>query len=134
MKPSVEPPPPTAVRASERGGARLNFVLVMAVIAALAYVGWQFVPAQYHAVAFRRFEEETLNTAVETGKSPAWIEQQLRENFEEHGVPEDATVKVSRDGKRLEASVRYTRPISLLVTEYNYEFDVTAHSSTYLNP
>lgn len=133
MNRSVEPKP-AARRASERGGARLNFLLVMAVIAALAYVGWQYVPAKYNAVAFERFTQITLDRAVAGEKTPAWAEQQLRDSFEEHGVPEDATVEVARDGKRLKASVNYTQPISLLFADYDHEFDITVHSSTYLGP
>ena len=119
---------PTAARAGERGGARLNFLLVLAVIAALVYVGGQFLPAKYREWALERFMQDTLNTAVSTGKPPAWVELQLRQSFEDQGIPEDAAVEVARDGRRMKASVRYTLPISLLVTEYDYDFDVTARS------
>ena len=74
--------------------------------------------------------QDTLNTAVSNGKPPAWVENQLRQNFEDHGVPEDAAVEVARDGKRMRASVRYTLPISLLVMEYEQDFDVTVRSVT----
>jgi hypothetical protein len=118
-----------AARANERGGARLNFLLVAAVIAALVYVGTQYVPAAYRAWAFERFMQDTVDTAVATGKTNAWVEHQLRRNFEDHNVPEDAGVEVARDGKRIAATVRYTQPISLLVTEYEYTFDVTVRST-----
>jgi hypothetical protein len=117
-------------RACERGGARLTLLLALAVLAALVYVGGQFGPAKYHAWEFERFVQDTVNTAVSTGKPPAWVEQQLRQSFEEHGVPEDAAIEVAREGKRMKASVRYTVPISLLVTEYEYDFDVTVRSWT----
>ena len=120
--------PPAGARASERGGARLNFLLVLLVIAALVYIGGQYGPAKYHAWALERFMQDTLNTAVSTGKPPAWVENQLRQNFEDQGIPEDAEVEVARDGKRMKASVRYTLPISLLVTEYDYDFDLTVRS------
>ncbi|HEY9285991.1 MAG TPA: hypothetical protein VIP46_21250 [Pyrinomonadaceae bacterium] len=127
MKQSGEPQPADA-RARERGGSRLNFLLVMAVIAALVYVGGQYVPARYRAWRFERFMQETVEDAVASGKTPTWVEQQFRQNFEEHGLPEDATVEVGRDGRRMKASVRYATPISLLVTEYEYDFDVSVRS------
>lgn len=114
--------------AGERGGARLNFLLVAAVIAALFYVGGQFVPAKYHAWALEQSMRDTLDTAVATEKPTAWVENQLRQNFEEQGIPEDADVVVARDGNRMKANVRYTLPISLLVTEYEYDFDVSVRS------
>ena len=117
-------------RGGERGGARLNFLLVLAVIAALIYVGVQFVPAAYRAWAFERFVQDAVNNAAVTNKPIAWVEQQLRKGFKEHDVPEDATLKVAREGGRITATVRYTRPISLLVTEYEYTFDATARSVT----
>lgn len=118
-----------APAAGERGGARLNLLLALAVIAALVYVGGQFAPAKYHAWTLERFMQDTLNTAVADGKPPAWVELQLRRNFEDQGIPEDAEVEVARDGRRMKASVRYTLPISLLVTEYDYDFDVTVRSA-----
>lgn len=119
---------PAAARAAERGGARLNFLLSLAFIAALAYVGAQYVPAAYRAWAFERFMQDSVDTAVAAGRPPAWIEQQLRQNFEDHQMPEDATVEVAREGRHIKASVRYTLPISLVVTEYDYDFDVTVRS------
>ena len=127
MRRSGELPAVTA-RAGERGGARLKFLLVLAGIAALVYVGSQYVPARYHAWQLERFMQDTVEDAVATGKSPMWVEQQFRQNFEDHRIPEDASVEVARDGRRMTASVRYTLPISLLVTEYEYDFDVSVRS------
>jgi hypothetical protein len=115
-------------RAGERGGARLKFLLVMAAIGALVLVGAQYVPAKYHAWQFERVMQDTVETAVSTNKTPAWAEQQLRQNLGANDIPEDAAVEVARDGKRMKASVRYTMPISLLVTEYEYDFDVKVTS------
>jgi hypothetical protein len=120
----------SAARPRERGGARLNFLLVMVGVALLAFVGWQYVPARYGAWAFEQVMQETVETAMATGKTPAWAEQQLRQNFEAYRVPEDATVEVAREGRRLRATVRYTLPLSLLVTEYDYEVDMTVRSVT----
>ena len=123
---------PAPARARERGGARLNFLLVMAGIAALVYVGAQYVPAAYRAWGFKRFMKDTVDQAATMNKPPEWVERRLRENFDEYVVPEDATVRVARDGKHMAASVRYTHPISLLVTEYEYDFDVNARSVAFV--
>jgi hypothetical protein len=96
-------------------------------------VGSQFVPAQYHAWVFKRFMQDTVEAAVATRRPPAWVEQQLRQNFEDNAIPEDASVEVARDGKHLRAGVRYAQTISLLVTEYEYEHDVTVRSVTTLD-
>ena len=117
-------------RAGERGGSRLNFLIVVAVIAALGYVGYQAVPVLYHARTYETFMQDTVNNAAMTGKNPAWIEQQLKDALADYDLPPDTTVKSGvRDG-RLEAQVRYTRTIPLLVTSYEYTFDKTVRSST----
>ena len=122
--------PRERANARERGGARLNFLLVLACIAALGYVGTQYLPLAYRAWAFETFMQDTVNNAASMNKPPQWVEQQLRQAFDDHSVPEDATVKAARDGKRITATVQYTQPISLLVTEYEYTFDKTARSVT----
>jgi hypothetical protein len=119
-----------ARRGRERGGARLNFAIVLVVIAALVFVGVQYVPAAYRARAFEAYMQDRVNEAALTDKNAAWVEQQLRKGFEDHGVPEDAAVKASVSGTRMEATVTYTESISLLVTDYDYNFDRTVRSAT----
>ena len=117
-------------RSRERGGATLKFLVVLVVCAAIIFAGVQYVPAAYHARAFESFMQDTVNNAALTDKKPAWVEEQLRKGFEEHGVPDDAEVKVSVSGTRMEATVQYTQSLSFLVTDYDYEFDRTVRSTT----
>lgn len=115
---------------AQRGGARLNFLIVVVVIAALGYVGYHAVPVLYHARTYETFMQDTVNNAAMTDKNPAWIEKQLRDALDDYGLPPDATVKSGvRDG-RLEAEVSFTRTIPLIVTSYQYTFDKTVRSST----
>ena len=117
-------------RAGERGGARLKFLLVLVVIAAAVFVGWQYVPIAYHARAFESFMQDTVNDAALTDKNPAWAEDQIRRGLEDHGVPEDAEIKTVVNDTRMEATVRYTETVSLLFTDYEYDFDRTVRSTT----
>lgn len=119
-----------AARRGERGGARAKFLLVLAVIAAVLFVGAQYVPQAYRAWAFESFMQDTVNNAALTDKNPAWVEEQLRKGFEDHGVPEDAAVKAGVAGSRMEANVQFPESISLLFTDYEYEFDKTVRSTT----
>ena len=121
---------PGGARAGERGGARLKFLLVLAVIAAALFVGVQYVPIAYHAQAFESFMQDTVNNAALTDKNPAWVEEQIRRGLEDHEVPEDAEIKAVVSDTRMEATVRYTETVSLLFTEYEYDFDRTVRSST----
>lgn len=117
-------------RGAERGGARLKFLLVIALIGAALYVGAQYVPIAYHARVFETFMQDTVNNAALTDRNPAWVEQQLRRSFEDYGVPDDAAVTVGVNETRMEASVQYTETVSLVFTEYEYDFDKTVRSTT----
>ena len=117
-------------RVGERGNARLKFLLVLALIGAALYVGGQYVPIAYHARVFESFMQDTVNNAALTDKNPAWVEQQLRRGFEDYSVPDDASVKVGVNDTRMEATVQYTQTVSLVFTEYEYDFDKTVRSST----
>ncbi len=118
----------------ERGGARLNFLIVLAIICAAAYAGYQIVPVVYRADAFETFMQDTVNQAAYTEKNAGWVEQQLRKSFADYDVPPDAVVKCGVNNSRLEARVQYTRAIPLLVTQYRYQFDRTVHSSAAVGP
>jgi hypothetical protein len=116
--------------ARARGGARLNFVIVLAVLCIAGYIGYQFVPLMYRATLFETFMQDTVNTAAITNKQPAWVEQQLRANLDDYGLPTDAQIETSTSEGRLSARVQFTVPLSLLVTTYQYKFDHAAKSNT----
>ncbi|MGI9107511.1 MAG: hypothetical protein ACR2G4_14835 [Pyrinomonadaceae bacterium] len=117
--------------AGERGGSRLNFLIVIAVIAAVGYAGYQYVPVAFQASQLKVFMQDTVNSAVITDKNAQWAQEQLRKNLPDYGVPANALVTVANRQSRLEAHVQYTVPIPLLVTTYEYKFDHTARSSNF---
>jgi hypothetical protein len=122
--------PEKSARRGERGGSRLNFLIVMAIIVVVGYVGFQMFPVFYRAKTFESFMQDTVNNAAVTDKNPAWVDQQLKKSLAEYDVPPDAVVKtIVRDGK-LETQVQFTQTIPLVVTEYHYSFDKTVRSST----
>jgi hypothetical protein len=122
-----------ARRTTERGSSRLNFLIVMAVIVAIAYAGYQYVPVAYQASQLKVFMQDTVNNAVVTDKNAAWAEDQLRRSLPNYGAPPNALVTVANRESRIEAHVQYTVPVPLLVTTYEYKFDHTTRSSNLLS-
>ena len=120
-----------ARRANERGGARLNLLIVGAVIAVVAYAGYQYVPVAFQASQLKVFMQDTVNNAAITGKNAQWAEEQLRKNLTEYGAPPNTRITVANRESRLEAHVQYTVPIPLFVTTYEYKFDHTTRSSNF---
>jgi hypothetical protein len=120
-------------RANERGSSRLSFLIVVAVLGALAYAGYQYVPVAYQASQLKIFMEDTVNKAVITDKNAQWAEEQLRKSLPEYGAPPDTLITVINRQSRLEANMQYTVPIPLLITTYEYKFNYTTRSSNFFS-
>jgi hypothetical protein len=119
----------------ERGGARLNFLIVVAVIALAAYAAYNYVPVAYNAFLFKDFMQETVDKAAyPPGQTTAWAEAQLRAKAGEYDLPDDATFSVQKQDDHIVARVRWSRPIPMPGFIYDYDFDHTAKSSGFINP
>lgn len=123
----------TMTRTSERGGARLKFIVVVTIIAIVAYGGYQFIPVAYQAYQLKDLMQHDVDTAVALGKPGSWIKEQLVKSSPEYGVPADAVITPTQDDNRMEVRVQFTQPIEFPGFVYNYEFDHTAKSATFLS-
>jgi hypothetical protein len=124
----------TNLRASERGGARLKFLLVIALVAVVAYCGYQFIPVAYQSYQLKDLMQHDVDTAVALGKPPSWIQEQLVKSSLDYGIPKDAVITaVQQSDNRLEVRVQFKQPIEFPGYVYDYEFDYTAKSSTFLS-
>jgi hypothetical protein len=123
----------TRSRKSEQGGARLKFVIVVAIIGVVAYAAVQFIPVLFQAYQIKDLMQHDVDTAVALGHPPSWIKDQLTKSFPEYGIPADAVVAPAQQDNRLEVRVQYTQPIQFPGFVYNYEFDHTAKSATFLS-
>lgn len=118
----------------ERGGARLNFLIVVALIALTAYSAYQYVPVAYTAFRYKDVMQETVNKGAFRQGSPAeWVTTELRSFAREYDIPQDARIEVQTQNRQITARVRWTRAVSLPGYVYQYEFDHTARSSSFLN-
>jgi hypothetical protein len=122
----------TKARASEQGGARLKFLIVIAIIAAAVYAGFQFIPVAYQAYRLRDLMQNEVDTAAAMGKPPSWVKDQLVKSSTDYGIPPDATIEPQSQDNRVEVKVRFTKPIEFPGYVYLYEFDHTAKSGTFL--
>jgi hypothetical protein len=122
-----------ARRQAEHGGSRFNFLLTVAVLAALSYAAYQFIPVVYQASQLKIFMQDTVDNAAITDKKAPWVEDQIRRSLKNYNVPPAALITVGNREARLEARVEYSVPIPLVVTTYQYKFDHTARSSTLMS-
>jgi hypothetical protein len=128
------------VMRQERGAARLKLLIVLAVVAIVGYMAFQYIPVAYQARSFRNFMGERVQYAADDPALPMEqkgprVETQLRNSASQYGIPPDAKLSHTYQNGRLEVTVKFTRQVNLLPGfTYQYEFDHTAKSDTSLNP
>jgi hypothetical protein len=117
---------------TERGSARLKFILVMAVIGVGAYMGYMYLPVAYQAYLFKDLMQHDVDVASSQGYPPSWVKDQLVKSAPEYGVPADAVIEPTQRDNRIEVTVQFVRPIEFPGYTYQYNFDHTVKSTAFL--
>ena len=128
-----------ASRRNERGAGRLKLIIVLAIVALVGYMGFQYIPVAYQARTFKRLMDDKVTFTAETPtipadqKGPALINQ-LKTSGKDYGVPPDAKMSHIYQNGELQVTVQFTRQINLLPGfTYDYKFDYTAKNDTSLS-
>jgi hypothetical protein len=119
-------------RPSERGGARAKFIVFIAIFAIVVYLGYMYIPVAVDAYYFKDVMQSKVDAAAVQGFDAAWVTDQLKKSQREYNVPDTAVISPSTKDNRVEVRVQFTRPISFPGFTYNYEFDHTAKSTSFL--
>lgn len=117
---------------NEYGGTRLKLIVFILIFAVILYAGYLYIPVAVDAYYYRDTMQNLVNQAAAQGSSPEWLRDQLAKNGPDYHVPPNATITAGVQDKRVTVRVQFTRPISTPVYTYNYEFDHTAQSTTFL--
>lgn len=121
-----------STRIGELGGARAKFLIVILVLATLAYIGYLYIPVAYDAYLYKDLMQHNVDVAVTQGYQPSWVLEQLTKAAREYNVPPNAIITPVQRDNRIEVRVQFTRPIPLPGYTYQYEFDHTAKSTAFL--
>lgn len=116
----------------ERGGARLKLIIFLAIVAIVGYAGYMYIPVAIDAYYFKDAMQNKVNLAAAQGYDGAWLTDQISKSKSEYHVPEDAVITPMLKEGRMEVRVQFTRPISFPAYTYNYNFDYTAQSNSFL--
>ena len=119
-------------RSNERGSARLKFLLVVLILAAVGYAGYLYVPVAYQAYLFKDLMQHDADVAAANGYQPAWVSDQLKRSLAEYSVPADAVITPVMKDSRIEVRVQYSRLVDFPGYPYVYEFDHTVKSTAFL--
>jgi hypothetical protein len=117
---------------SERGGAQLKLIIFIAVVAIVAYTAYMYIPVAVDAYYFKDAMQNKVNLAAAQGYDTAWLVEQVSKSKGEFHVPDDAVITPTQNEGRLQCRVQFSRPISFPGFTYNYDFDYTAQSTTFL--
>jgi hypothetical protein len=120
-------------RSNERGSARLKFLLVMIIIAAVAYGGYVFVPVAYQAYLFKDLMQHDVDVAAAQGYKPTWVGDQLMKSLPEYDIPQDAIITPTQQDNRIAVRVQFSRQLEFPGYTYQYEFDHTAKSTPFIS-
>ena len=118
---------------SERGGARLKFVIVALVLGTVAYALYLYIPIRYDAYLYQDLMQHNVDVASVSGYPATWVKDQLTKSGNEYHVPPDAIITASLTENRMIVRVQFTRPIAFPGYTYDYEFDHTAKSTAFLS-
>jgi len=121
-----------ANRHSEQGGARAKLIIFIVVFALVIYAGYLYIPVTIDAYYFKDIMQSKADQAVVQGFDSGWVTEQLKKSGRDYNVPDDAAITAGQKEGRMEVHVQFTRPISLPGYTYNYEFDHTVKSTTFL--
>lgn len=118
---------------NERGGARLKFIIAITVFAVVVYSGYLYLPVALDAYYLKDVMQNKVDLAATQGYETAWVKDQLDKSKAEYHVPAEAIITPARsDDNRITVRIQFTRPISFPGFTYNYDFDYTAKSTTFL--
>jgi hypothetical protein len=116
----------------ERGGARLKLIVFLVILVVIFYAGFLYIPVAVDAYYYKDIMQNMVNQGAAQGSDVNWVKDQLIKNGPDYHVPPDAVIQTMMQDKRIQAHVKFTRPIVTPVYTYNYEFDYTASSTTFL--
>jgi hypothetical protein len=117
-------------KSRERGASRLKFVLVVALVAAIGYIGYQYIPVAYQASRFKMAMQDDVDKAAALGKPNEWLREKLKASANEFSVPPTAEMTIERSAEgRVQLRVQYTQPVVLPGYIYAYNFDHTVKSA-----
>ncbi len=120
------------MKSDEQGGARLKFIIALAVMAIVVYAGYLYVPVAVDAYYFEDVMQNKVNLAAAQGYEAGWVRDQLVKSGSEYHVPAEAIISPQQKDGRVEVRVQFSRPIQLPGYTYSYDFDYTAKSTTFL--
>src|SRR5260370_17906490 len=98
------------MKSNERGGARLKFVIAIAVFAIVIYAGYLYLPVAVDAYYFKDVMQNKVDGAVTQGYEAQWVSDQLKKSAAEFHVPDTSIISPTLKHSRLAARLQFPPP------------------------
>jgi hypothetical protein len=119
-------------RSGERGGARLKFIVVVLIAVSASYAGYLYVPVAFQAYYIKDLMQHDVDVASTQGYPATWVTDQLKKSAVAYDIPPNAIITPSQEQNQVVVRVQFTKPIEFPGYTYQYEFDYTAKSTTFI--
>lgn len=117
----------------ERGGTRLTFLIVVALLVGGGYFAYNYIPVAYSGAKYKEEMQRAVDQAAAMGRGVDWINSEITKAGQLNDVPAGAEVRVDKLGQGgYRATAKYTHPINLVFFNYNYNFEESVTSSSFL--
>lgn len=124
---------------SERGSAKINFILVLMAFSLVVNAGYNYLPVAYNAQAFKQEMQAAVSQGISvtptTGTPVAVTKQRLAKSVMSHALPPDTYIEVKMVNNLLQARVYFVKKVPVLpfgAYDYTYTFDERAATNGFL--
>lgn len=123
---------------SERGGAGVKLVAILAVLFLLGHAGFNYIPTAYQGAGFKQDMQTALlqGMAVPPGMQQTdAVKGRIQKAIAADNLPADTTYEIKQSKEGITARVVYSKKVPILpfgLYTYNYQFDYTATPTGFL--
>ena len=124
---------------SQRGGAGVKLVLVLAGLFMVGHALINFVPVAYNGANFKEEMQTAVvqGSALPNGGDPIGITKtRIKKALANNGIPLNAFMEVKQLNGLLQARVAYSQDVDILpfgIYTYHYQFDHTSTPTGFLS-
>jgi hypothetical protein len=110
-------------RDRQRGGSRISSIIMLLVLAAMAYAAFKIVPAYFADYQLNDAMTTEARFAQVNRKGAADVQDDIWKKVQELGIPakKEDIVVITEQGS-VKISVSYTVPVDLVVTQKDLQF------------
>ena len=110
-------------RNTERGGSKFSSIMMLLVLAAMAFSAFKIVPAYFANYQLQDSMTTEARFAMVNRKNPNDVQDDVWKKIQELGIPaKKDDIVVTSDQNLVQIIVNYSVPVDLIVYQYSLQF------------